>query len=315
MRTRAQNYDKDSLFNTLNSHSDLLTPRHTGAPMLTYMMPVAFWVLTYPGALIGNERKRSESVRSKGDDDEEDDGNSAFCRAAPVLAQRHRPLHHRVNERFPTRSKQGPGPMPRRAELTLSKRTVDGLAVEGKDAVFWDRELAGFGVRVYPSGRKIYVVQSRGPGGSKRIALGRHGELTVEQARKQAVAVIDRIKRGENPVAVPPEPAFTLADLAQRYLETHVAVNCNAHTAGIYRGSLDNHILPALGDDAGRFGRPARGIGAALTNSATPPARRTGRSWCCPRCSRWPRTGGWPLQAATPAALCASTRKACASGS
>ena len=147
--------------------------------------------------------------------------------------------------------------MPRRAELTISKRTVDGLAVEGKDAVFWDRELAGFGVRVYPSGRKIYVVQSRGPGGSKRITLGRHGELTVEQARKEAVAVIDRIKRGENPVAAPPEPAFTVADLAQRYLETHVAVNCNAHTAGIYRGSLDNHILPALGTmPIGSVGRP-----------------------------------------------------------
>ena len=144
-------------------------------------------------------------------------------------------------------AERGPDPMPRRAELTISKRTVDGLSVEAKDAVFWDRELPGFGARVYPSGRKIYVVQSRGPGGSKRITLGRHGELTVEQARKQAVAVIDRIKRGENPVAAPPEPAFTVADLAQRYLEAHVAVNCNAHTQGIYRGSLDNHILPALG--------------------------------------------------------------------
>ena len=144
-------------------------------------------------------------------------------------------------------AERGPDPMPRRAELTISKRTVDGLSVEAKDAVFWDRELPGFGARVYPSGRKIYVVQSRGPGGSKRITLGRHGELTVEQARKQVVAIIDRIKRGENPVAAPPEPAFTVADLAQRYLEAHVAVNCNAHTQGIYRESLDNHILPALG--------------------------------------------------------------------
>ncbi len=137
--------------------------------------------------------------------------------------------------------------MPRRAELTISKRTVDGLSVEARDAVFWDRELPGFGARVYPSGRKIYVVQSRGPGGSKRITLGRHGELTVEQARKQAVAVVDRIKKGEDPVAAPPEPAFTVADLAERYMEAHVAVNCNAHTQGIYRGSLDNHILPVLG--------------------------------------------------------------------
>ena len=42
------------------------------------------------------------------------------------------------------RSERGPDPMPRRAELTISKRTVDRLAVEGRDAVFWDRELAGF---------------------------------------------------------------------------------------------------------------------------------------------------------------------------
>ncbi|MCY4406409.1 MAG: tyrosine-type recombinase/integrase [Rhodospirillaceae bacterium] len=39
----------------------------------------------------------------------------------------------------------------------------------------------------------------------------------------------------------------TVADLAARYLSAHVAQNCNAHTAGIYRGSLENHILPALG--------------------------------------------------------------------
>ncbi|MDE0176759.1 MAG: tyrosine-type recombinase/integrase [Defluviicoccus sp.] len=138
--------------------------------------------------------------------------------------------------------------MPKRAELTLSKRTVDRLSVEGKDAVFWDRVLAGFGVRVYPSGRKIYVVQTRGAGGLKRVSLGRHGPLTAERARKEAAAVIDRIKLGGKPEAAPPERPLTVADLAERYMEAHVAANCNAHTQGIYRGSLDNHILPALGN-------------------------------------------------------------------
>ena len=33
---------------------------------------------------------------------------------------------------------------------TLSKRTVDRLSVDDKDTVFWDRELPGYGVRVYP---------------------------------------------------------------------------------------------------------------------------------------------------------------------
>ena len=48
--------------------------------------------------------------------------------------------------------------MPRRADLTISKRTVDGLSVEAKDAVFWDRELAGFGVRVSVRARRSYDV-------------------------------------------------------------------------------------------------------------------------------------------------------------
>ncbi len=137
--------------------------------------------------------------------------------------------------------------MPRRSELTLSGRAVDRLSVEGGDRIFWDRELAGFGVRVYPSGRKVYVVQSRAQGGPRRVTLGTHGELTTTQARLRAAQAIDRIKRGEEPAAPPAQAGATIADLAARYLSAHVAQNCNAHTAGIYRGSLENHILPALG--------------------------------------------------------------------
>ena len=137
--------------------------------------------------------------------------------------------------------------MPRRSTLTLSGRAVDGLSASEKDAIFWDRELAGFGVRVYPSGRKVYVVQSRAQGAPRRVTLGSHGELTATQARLRAAQVIDRIKRGEEPNPPPAQAGVTVADLAERYLSAHVAVNCNAHTSGIYRGSLENHILPALG--------------------------------------------------------------------
>ena len=137
--------------------------------------------------------------------------------------------------------------MPKRGELTISKRTVDGLSVEGKEAVFWDRELPGFGVRVYPSGSKIYVAQCRGPAGIKRVSLGRHGETTADEARKQAATAVARIKQGEDPAARPLERTLTVAELAERYMEGHVKVRCNAHTQGIYAGSLRNHILPALG--------------------------------------------------------------------
>ena len=65
--------------------------------------------------------------------------------------------------------------MPKRSEFKLLKRAVDALEVEGKDAVFWYRDLAGFGVRVYPTGSKVCIAQARGPEGPKRVAVGRQG--------------------------------------------------------------------------------------------------------------------------------------------
>ncbi|MCY4383875.1 MAG: site-specific integrase [Nitrospinae bacterium] len=137
--------------------------------------------------------------------------------------------------------------MPKRSELKLTKRTVDALEADGKDVLFWDRELAGLGVRVHTTGRKTWVVQSRGPGGPKRVTLGRHGELTVDEARKQAARLIDRIKRGEDFSAAAPEAEPTVAGLAERFMRTHVERHLKPATASAYRTVLDKYILPALG--------------------------------------------------------------------
>jgi len=137
--------------------------------------------------------------------------------------------------------------MPRRSDTKLTKRIVDALSVETNDAVFWDRDLAGFGVRVYATDRKVYVVQSRGPWGPRRVTLGRHGELSCDEARKQAALVIDRIKRGEEPGPKAPEAAPTVAVLAERFMREHVGTRCRPDTAATYRSLLKNHILPAMG--------------------------------------------------------------------
>ena len=133
---------------------------------------------------------------------------------------------------------------------SLSKRTVDGLSVADKEVIFWDRELRGFGVRVYPSGAKVYLVQSRGPGGSKRIALGRHGVIPAGRARQRAALVIGRIKAGEEPEAAAAARASagsTVAELAGRYLSEHVAVRCKPNTVTGYRQLIDRHVVPLLG--------------------------------------------------------------------
>ena len=132
---------------------------------------------------------------------------------------------------------------------TISKRTVDRLSTEGKDAVFWDRELSGFGVRVYPSGTKVYVVQTRAQGKSTRIAVGRHGVISADQARRKAAMLIARIKAGEDPSPAPSASATrpTVADLAERYLAEHVAVRCKPRTAEACRWLVAKFVLPELG--------------------------------------------------------------------
>ncbi len=139
-------------------------------------------------------------------------------------------------------------------QVRLTKRSVDALRANGKDTVVWDRDLTGFGVRVYGSGRKVYTVQSRGPNGSIRVSLGAHGTVPAKSARKKAVEIIGRIKQGEEKGGVEP---LTIARLSDRFLRDYVAVHCKPGTQGAYRGILKNHIVPTLGE------RPVASVGRA----------------------------------------------------
>ena len=131
---------------------------------------------------------------------------------------------------------------------TLSNRSVGQLKVE-KDTVFWDRELTGFGVRVYPTGAKVYIVQARGPKGTSRVTLGRHGVINTGEARKRAASIIARVKAGEEAVSSSVKSAGgpTVSELAQRYMEEHVPVRCKPGTARLARSVVYKHIVPALG--------------------------------------------------------------------
>ena len=138
--------------------------------------------------------------------------------------------------------------MPTRQPVKLTKRAVDALTVESGDTVVWDRDLPGFGIRVYASGRKVWCVQTRGPaGGPRRFALGRYGNLTPDDARRKAALAIDRIKQGLEPVPPPAAPEPTVADLAERYMEAHVQVNCRPATVEAFGRILRLYIVLELG--------------------------------------------------------------------
>ena len=137
--------------------------------------------------------------------------------------------------------------MPKRSALRLTTRSVAALPATGRDVIHWDRDLAGFGVRVQRNGRKAYVVQSRGPAGLKRVTLGPVAGEAIDQRRREAAEIIDRIKQGLDPIAPDPEPVPTVADLAARCMRAYVQVHCKPKTQKLYRTAIDLHIVPALG--------------------------------------------------------------------
>ncbi len=143
---------------------------------------------------------------------------------------------------------------------TISRRTVESLPAGERETVFWDRELSGFGVRVYPSGSKVYLAQTRADGKSRRVTLGRHGLISADQARRKAAQLIADIKAGNEPGlgngAARRAAGPTVAEVAERYMKEHVAVRCKPTTAKGCRYVLDRHLLPALGElRLGEIGR------------------------------------------------------------
>jgi len=89
--------------------------------------------------------------------------------------------------------------------LKLTKRAVEAIEPAAGVVVYWDTDLKGFGLKVTPAGKRVYIFQYRmGGRGSKlrRLTIGDHGRFTAEQARhaaRKAQALKDDPVRPEDP--------------------------------------------------------------------------------------------------------------------
>lgn len=113
----------------------------------------------------------------------------------------------------------------------------------------WDAAVPGFGLRIYPSGRKAFVVIYRHEGRQRMMNVGRYGVLTVQQARQMAREVLVRVAQGEDPAAERREAvkAPTVADLWQRYLRDHANPKKKPRTVREDVRKWELEIEPALG--------------------------------------------------------------------
>lgn len=135
----------------------------------------------------------------------------------------------------------------------INKRTVDAARSGARDDFIWDRDLAGFGLKVTVSGAKVYVLQYRAGGrGSpiRRYTIGKHGApWTPEEARKEARRLLGEIAKGGDPASEKSakRAGSTILELAERFMAEHVRTKTKPRSVAEYDRLVTKLILPALG--------------------------------------------------------------------
>lgn len=137
----------------------------------------------------------------------------------------------------------------------LTERIIRDAKPEPKPIILWDRQVSGLGCKVYPGGRKAFVLSYRA-GGRKRLAtLAQCSEVSLKAARERAGAELVRIRHGEtDPLDRRREAkeAPTVDDLLDRFFDTYVpdriaAGRMTRTTATKYGNQADNYLRPAFG--------------------------------------------------------------------
>ncbi len=134
----------------------------------------------------------------------------------------------------------------------LTKRFVDSVQAKQREQVFWDKDVKRFGLRVLPTGVKTYIIQYRNEQGrTRKLALGRVGELTVEEARTKALKLRGSIRDGADPSAERKAKRndITVADLVEAYLRDGPAAKPGKKASSwtTDTSNLRRHVLPLLG--------------------------------------------------------------------
>jgi integrase len=113
--------------------------------------------------------------------------------------------------------------------------------------VYWDEALECFGLRVHPSGRRVYVCAYRVNQRKRLATLGRADVISLDQARKKAMTYLAKAANYEDPQAESDEQRQlkTVAELVGAYVENHAKKKKKTWKAD--ESALQRRILPILG--------------------------------------------------------------------
>lgn len=133
--------------------------------------------------------------------------------------------------------------------VNITKTVVDKTPLPASGQLLLrDEKLKGFGVRIMASGARAFFVEKRVEGKVRRMTLGRYGEITCEQARKQALKLMGQLALGTNPIAERERDRLRGLPLEQVFADFERLRNLKPRTLYDYRRLLE----VAFGDWAKR---------------------------------------------------------------
>src|SRR5262249_50266817 len=136
----------------------------------------------------------------------------------------------------------------------ITKRAIEALSPNNSgDAILWDQEVRGFGIRARAGGAKTYILQYRAGTGRRaplrKLTIGKHGSpWTAVTARTEAKRLLGLVASGQDPAGcrLIERKALTISELCDLYL-AEGATHKKMSTLRADRGRIQNHIKPLLG--------------------------------------------------------------------
>ena len=137
--------------------------------------------------------------------------------------------------------------------MKLTKKIIEGLTYQGpvpRRDVRWDDEISGFGIRIYPSAKKSFIMSYRIHNRKHLLTLGDFGILTLDQARKMAKQELVKVLSGINPLDKRKQSSKDqmMKSLCEAYLSRYARIHKKSWQEDERR--ILKHIIPKWGSHA-----------------------------------------------------------------
>ena len=134
----------------------------------------------------------------------------------------------------------------------LSKARIDKTASQPERYTLWDVQVPGFGLRISPNGKKVFILRYRPRRASspkRYLTIGPYGVLTADEARKRAIKVLAAVFEGKDPAAraIGSQGAVLVSEAVAKFLAEHIQLKRKPKTASSYGYALNRYVLPELG--------------------------------------------------------------------